>query len=135
MLEARDAHGALCSGVAAPPRRSGDDDGGGALIDPWTRAHCLAGDADAVHPRLGARLEQGPPAIRMRREVVFDADTGGLMLRARLVRRSWTPGLTTLGRVSRRRWTDGVGAPGRGCAAWFQPADVLAAGYELLAGQ
>jgi hypothetical protein len=42
-------------------------------------------DADPVLRRVEARLaQQGAPAIRMRREIVFEADTGEFMLRARV---------------------------------------------------
>jgi hypothetical protein len=42
-------------------------------------------DADAILARVEAQLaRQGDPAIRMRREIVFECDTGDFMLRARV---------------------------------------------------
>jgi hypothetical protein len=55
------------------------------VVEPARHRLAFAADADAVLARVEARLaQQGAPAIRMRREVVFEADTGDFMLRSRV---------------------------------------------------
>jgi hypothetical protein len=54
-------------------------------MDPSLHRLAFDADADSVLTRVEAQLaQQGAPAIRMRREIVFEADTGEFMLCARV---------------------------------------------------
>jgi hypothetical protein len=54
-------------------------------VEPALHRLSFHADADAVIARVEAVLAaQGEPGIRMRRELVFEADTGNFMLRARV---------------------------------------------------
>jgi hypothetical protein len=54
-------------------------------MEPALHRLAFSADADPLLARVEARLaQQGTPSIAMRREVVFECDTGDFMLRARV---------------------------------------------------
>jgi hypothetical protein len=54
-------------------------------LDPCTHRIAFESEADAVLARLESELSgEGDPPIRMRRESVFESDTGEFMLRTRV---------------------------------------------------